>query len=300
MNKNLKVKIAKWSELENKKPAYALYANVDLVIIKNGEEVSVFYGRCLHRGALLADGYVDGDNLICGLHFWDYRIDSGVSEYNNAEKLQKFTSWVDKEADAVYIDGNEIIEWQEKHPQPYKRDEYLGLYADIHGTEEEPFNGYIRHLAKNGLSKWGHHGKTSSMGVPLTKLPKWEDIQIVTAQLARKPLQDDAPVETGLVIGPKARKPLKLKIPIFVSDMSFGALSEEAKTALSKGAELAGTGICSGEGGMLPEEKENNSRYFYELASGKFGWDIEKVKDVQAFHFKAGQGAKTGTGGHLP
>jgi glutamate synthase domain-containing protein 2 len=82
--------------------------------------------------------------------------------------------------------------------------------------------------------------------------------------------------------------------------MSFGALSEEAKIALALGAELAGTGICSGEGGMLPEEQAANSRYFYELASGKFGWDIEKVKKVQAFHFKGGQGAKTGTGGHLP
>jgi glutamate synthase domain-containing protein 2 len=82
--------------------------------------------------------------------------------------------------------------------------------------------------------------------------------------------------------------------------MSFGALSEEAKIALSKGAEMAGTGICSGEGGMLPEEQEHNSRYVYEYATGKFGWDIEKVEDVQAFHFKAGQAAKTGTGGHLP
>ncbi|WP_339783483.1 glutamate synthase-related protein [uncultured Marinobacter sp.] len=82
--------------------------------------------------------------------------------------------------------------------------------------------------------------------------------------------------------------------------MSFGALSEEAKLALSKGAELAGTGICSGEGGMLPEEQASNSRYFYELASAKFGYDEAKLKDVQAFHFKGGQGAKSGTGGHLP
>jgi glutamate synthase domain-containing protein 2 len=82
--------------------------------------------------------------------------------------------------------------------------------------------------------------------------------------------------------------------------MSYGALSEEAKVALARGAELAGTGICSGEGGMLPEEHAENSRYFYELASGKFGWSLDKVADVQAFHFKLGQGAKTGTGGHLP
>ena len=85
-----------------------------------------------------------------------------------------------------------------------------------------------------------------------------------------------------------------------MSDMSFGALSEEAKIALAMGAEAAGTGICSGEGGMLPEEQEANSRYFYELASGRFGWSLEKVEKCQAFHFKAGQGAKTGTGGHLP
>ena len=82
--------------------------------------------------------------------------------------------------------------------------------------------------------------------------------------------------------------------------MSFGALSEEAKVALSTGAELAGTGICSGEGGMLPEEQAANHRYFYELASGRFGFTMDKVKKCQAFHFKAGQGAKTGTGGHLP
>ena len=88
--------------------------------------------------------------------------------------------------------------------------------------------------------------------------------------------------------------------PLFVSDMSFGALSLEAKVSLAKGAELAGTGICSGEGGMLPEEQAASTRYFYELASGKFGFTWDKLDLVQAFHFKLGQGAKTGTGGHLP
>lgn len=138
------------------------------------------------------------------------------------------------------------------------------------------------------------------MGVPAPQLPKWDDIQILTAQLATLPLFDDAEVSSEVVIGPNAKKPLTLKIPMFVSDMSFGALSEESKIVLSRGAELSGTGICSGEGGMLPEEQAANSRYFYELASGRFGWSLDKVKDVQAFHFKAGQGAKTGTGGHLP
>src|SRR5690606_23819530 len=140
----------------------------------------------------------------------------------------------------------------------------------------------------------GHHGAAAAMGVPLTELPRWSDIQLLTAQLATRPLMEDEPVDTTLVIGPRAKKPLTLSIPLFVSDMSYGALSEEAKVALAKGAQLAGTGICSGEGGMLPEEQDNNSSYFYELASAKFGWDIEKVRRVQAFHFKGGQGAKTG------
>ena len=167
-------------------------------------------------------------------------------------------------------------------------------------TPEEPTVAFIHQLAKEGLSKMGHHGPMTSMGVPRHKLPHWDDIQIMTAQMATKPLMEDQEVTTELVIGPETNKPMVLKIPLFVSDMSFGALSEEAKIALSKGAELAGTGICSGEGGMLPEEQAANSHYFYELASAKFGYDDALLKHVQAFHFKGGQGAKTGTGGHLP
>lgn len=167
-------------------------------------------------------------------------------------------------------------------------------------TPEEPTVARIHELARDGLSKLGHHGEMGSMGVPRKDLPQWDDIQLLPAQVARKPLLDDAPVDTSVVIGPRAAKPLQLDIPLFVSDMSYGALSEEAKTALARGAELAGTGICSGEGGMLPEEQAENSRYFYELASAQFGWKPELVERVQAFHFKGGQGAKTGTGGHLP
>ena len=295
-----RAKAATWSELEDRTPAYALVEGVDLVVIRYDDQVSVLYGRCLHRGALMADGHIDGDNLICGVHGWDYRYDTGVSEYHNEEVLQKFESWVDEGADTVWVNADAVAEWAESHPQPYHRDQYLGLYQDVHGTPEEPHNHYIQALARDGLKNWGHHGKVSAMGVPLTELPRWDDIQLLTAQLATRPLADDEPVGTDVVIGPAAAKPLSLAIPLFVSDMSYGALSEEAKVALAMGADQAGTGICSGEGGMLPEEQEANSRYFYELASGRFGWSLDKVKRCQAFHFKGGQGAKTGTGGHLP
>ncbi|QDF74439.1 MULTISPECIES: glutamate synthase-related protein [Shewanella] len=167
-------------------------------------------------------------------------------------------------------------------------------------TKEEPSVELIHQLAREGLKNLGHHGPMVAMGVPRCQLPSWDEIQIMTAQMASKPLFEEEAVDTELIIGPEARKPLRLKIPLLVSDMSFGALSQEAKVALAKGAELAGTGICSGEGGMLPEEQAANSRYFYELASAQFGYQEALMSKIQAFHFKGGQGAKTGTGGHLP
>lgn len=293
-----KILVARLSELEPKQPAHALASNTDLVIVKHEKGVSVLYGRCHHRGALLADGYVEGDNLYCGVHNWDYRYDTGVSEYNNDEKLYKFTEIV--EGDKVYVSRTEIEAFEKENPQPFQRDAYLGTYADTHPEDTEPYTGYIKELATNGLKKVGHHGFSASMGVDRNTLPKWSELQFLPAQLASRPLLDEDGVKTEVVIGRNAQKPLTLAMPLFVSDMSYGALSREAKIALAKGAELSGTGICSGEGGMLPEEQAANSRYFYELASAKFGFSWDKVMKCQAFHFKGGQGAKTGTGGHLP
>lgn len=286
------------SVLEDRVPVHVQVENTDLVVIKYDSAYSVLYGRCLHRGALMSDGRIEGDNIICGLHSWDYRIDTGVSSYNNSEVLNKFTAWVDD--GKLLIDKNEVIAFEEIHPQPFNREEYLGLYKDTHPESTEPYTNFIKHLAQNGLTKYGHHGPTAAMGVDRNTIPKWENIQFLPAQLSKRPLLDHESVNTLTTIGSSAKKPLILEKPYFVSDMSFGSLSREAKIALAMGAELSGTGICSGEGGMLPDEQANNSRYFYELASAKFGFSLDKLKKVQAFHFKGGQGAKTGTGGHLP
>lgn len=293
-----RISLCPLESLKDRIPTGFLVRGLDLVAVRYDDQVSVLYGRCLHRGALLGDGHVDGDNLICGVHGWDFRYDTGVSEYNNDEALHKFASVI--EEGQVWVDATEIADYLESHPQPFQRDQYLGQFADTHPEDTEPYTHYISELAKHGLKNVGHHGPSEAMGVDRNALPKWEDIQFLPAQLSRRPLLDEEHVVTETVIGPKAKKPLLLSMPVFVSDMSFGALSKEAKIALSIGAEMAGTGICSGEGGMLPEEQENNSRYFYELASGGFGFSMEKVAKAQAFHFKGGQGAKTGTGGHLP
>ena len=98
--------IANWDALEDRQPIHELVADVDLVIVRFDDEVSVLYGRCAHRGALMSDGHVEGDNLICGVHGWDYVFMTGVSSYNNDERLNKFSSWV--EGDSLMIDLDEI------------------------------------------------------------------------------------------------------------------------------------------------------------------------------------------------
>ena len=139
-----KISVAKLDALQDRQPQYGLVANIDLVIVRFDDTVSVFYGRCLHRGALMSDGFVDdNDNLICGVHNWDYKLSTGVSEYNNSEVLEQFTTWV--EDGDVLVDEDEIADWARDDPQPFNRDAYLGLYADTsHGTPEEPLNGLIQ------------------------------------------------------------------------------------------------------------------------------------------------------------
>ncbi|MGV0625207.1 glutamate synthase-related protein [Mycolicibacter minnesotensis] len=292
------LEVAKLADLREGEPFAARADGVDLVLVRRADDVSALYGRCLHRGALMADGHVDGQLLVCDVHGWRYDVATGIAPANPAVGLAKFPAWVSD--GAVYVDRAAVATFVELNPQPYADDGYQGTWIRPENSPEEPHVLEIHELAAHGLSRVGGHGPSASMGVPRGQLPSWDSIQLVTAQLARLPLLDDEPVSTQTVIGPGAARPLVLDIPLFVSDMSFGALSQEAKTALAMGAELAGTGICSGEGGMLPEEQAANSRYFYELASGRFGWDLEHARKVQAFHFKGGQGAKTGTGGHLP
>ena len=144
-----KVAVKRWDELGDREPAYALVADVDLVVVRFDDTVSVMYGRCLHRGALLADGSVRGQDLICGLHDWDYRLDTGVSAYSNDEVLRIFSAWV--EDGEVLVDEDEIEAWAVDHPQPYDRDAYLGIYDDVHGAPEEPYVKLIQGYANGAV-----------------------------------------------------------------------------------------------------------------------------------------------------
>ena len=131
-------------------------------------------------------------------------------------------------------------------------------------------------------------------------MPGWDDILLLGTQLNPPPLEDDAPVDTKTVIGKNARKPMVLESPVYISHMSFGALSKETKVALAKGSAMAKTAMCSGEGGILPEEKAAAYKYIFEYIPNKYSVTDENLKTADAIEIKIGQGTKPGMGGHLP
>ena len=104
---------------------------------------------------------------------------------------------------------------------------------------------------------------------------------------------------TETVLGPRAKRPLKLDIPVYITGMSFGALSYEAKTALARGATMAGTATCSGEGGMIPDERRYSSKWFYQCIQSRYGFNPHHLRLADACEFFIGQGCKVGLGGHL-
>ena len=139
----------------------------------------------------------------------------------------------------------------------------------------------------------------AAMGTQMP-LPSWDDILILGAQLDPMPLDDHAEVNLRTVIGPNARKPMVLEGPVFISHMSFGALSKEAKVTLAKGSAMAGTAMCSGEGGILPEERQAAYKYIFEYVPNRYSATDENLQQADAIEIKIGQGTKPGMGGHLP
>ena len=132
------------------------------------------------------------------------------------------------------------------------------------------------------------------------KTISWDDLLIKGAQLDRSPLNEDEAVQTKTVIGPGAEHPLVIDTPIYVSHMSFGALSREIKIALAKGSAAVKTAICSGEGGILEDELGNAYRYIFEYVPNQYSVTDENLRRVDAVEIKIGQSAKPGMGGHLP
>ena len=137
---------------------------------------------------------------------------------------------------------------------------------------------------------------SAAMGTEIP-MPGWDDILILGAQLDPMPLEEDAPVDTRTVIGKHAAKPLVLDNPVYISHMSFGALSREAKISLARGSAMAHTAMCSGEGGILPEEMKAAEKYIFEYVGNLYSVTPENLRNSDAIEIKIGQGTKPGMGG---
>lgn len=190
------------------------------------------------------------------------------------------------------VEEDTTIKEKDEEPKKEELKNYLREYKRDSDEKEKNMED-IHTMAITGKSI------ISAMG---TKLPvtSWNDILILGSQLDKMPLLDDEEVSLKTVIGKNAKKPMVLESPIFVSHMSFGALSKEAKTALAIGTSRVKTAICSGEGGILPEEFENSYQYIFEYVPNKYSVNDENLKKVSAIEIKIGQGTKPGMGGHLP
>ncbi|WP_410319277.1 glutamate synthase-related protein [Methanobrevibacter sp.] len=130
-------------------------------------------------------------------------------------------------------------------------------------------------------------------------MPNWDEILILGNQLNPQPLESDVDVNTQTIIGKNAKKPLVIESPIYITHMSFGALSRETKIALAKGSAAIKTAQCSGEGGILPEEMNNAYRYIFEYVPNQYSVTEENLKNVDAIEIKIGQATKPGLGGQL-
>jgi glutamate synthase domain-containing protein 2 len=179
-----------------------------------------------------------------------------------------------------------------EHPEETEISGYLGEWRR-ESDEVEKHMADIQRIAATGESIIEPMRTTEDV-------ISWDDILIKGAQLARFPLNKDEPVSTRTVIGPRAKHPLVIETPIYVTHMSFGALSREMKVALAKGSASVKTAMCSGEGGILKESMDSAYKYIFEYVPNKYSMTNSNLKRVDAIEIKIGQSAKPGMGGHLP
>ena len=221
---------------------------------------------------------------ICGMIFDEEKEGKKLSELDCCpickQPISKFEKISDGDASAepapAPVQGGLAYD-----PQYARLDKSCRYMAEIH------------EMAVSGKSIDG------AMGT-LMPMPGWDDILLLGAQLDPPPLLDDDPVDTTTVIGKHAAKPMVLDTPIYISHMSFGALSREIKVALARGSAMAKTAMCSGEGGILPEEKAAAYKYIFEYIPNKYSVTDENLQSSDAIEIKIGQGTKPGMGGHLP
>lgn len=266
-------------------------------VVVNGRPLALFLDqgriyalddRCPHREGQMSRGRVQNGEAICPLHQWNFDLETGVSPYNPHDRIATFPA--ELRDDGVYVDATAV--------PPLPTASFSGYQGEWRRWQQDARgHALIKRLAKGGRPT------VEAMGAPpqqLSELVDFSHFHLKAGQLQQLPRLAEETVQTAVSIGQGAGRPLRLALPVYISHMSFGALSKEAKIALAQGSTAADSLIGSGEGGLLPQERQAAKRYILEMASGYFGWNEQNILLADALEIKLGQSAKPGLGGELP
>lgn len=162
----------------------------------------------------------------------------------------------------------------------------------------------IRHMGVQNVIENSLRAETGDvLHRPLGSSKKWphlDPLTFIPAQTSPFPVDGEEDVDVKVTIGPKAKKPLELKIPLIISAMAYGiALSEEVRLSLAKAAKNTGTALNSGEGGILPEELDTAGNYILQFSKTEWSKEEEVIKRANMIEIKFGQGALFGMGGKI-
>lgn len=238
---------------------------------------------------------------VCGYIFDEEKEGKSFAELERCPICRQPPDRLERLTEVEESETPEAVKMQEisaeaETPEKAEAPETMNLAYDSNFVRHDSSSRYMDEIHEMAVS-----GKSISgaMGTKML-MPGWDDILLLGAQLNPPPLNEGEFVNTSVVIGKNAKRPMVLRGPVYISHMSFGALSAEIKTALAKGSAMAKTAMCSGEGGILPEEKEAAYKYIFEYVPNKYSVTDENLKTSDAIEIKIGQGTKPGMGGHLP
>lgn len=148
------------------------------------------------------------------------------------------------------------------------------------------------------LNLRAHNGKIIERPLGSPKhFPGYDMLMFSSSIMTQLSLPENTNIDMKVTIGPKSIKPLSINIPLMISGMAYGlALSEETKIALAKATKTMETAISSGEGPILPEEREEAGKYILQISRWSWGGRTdEQISSADMLEVQMGQGAAMGT-----
>ncbi|AMK14959.1 glutamate synthase-related protein [Methanobrevibacter olleyae] len=236
---------------------------------------------------------------ICGYEFDEEKENKSFKELEKCPVCKHPASVFKKISDGGDGDKKESVNEISEGSDGDKKEAAFSSSQLEYPKETARFDSSIPHMADIHEMAVNGNSIINAMATEIP-MPSWDEILIIANQLNPFPLDEHAEVKTRTIIGKNARKPMVLESPIYISHMSFGALSYESKIALAKGSAMAKTAMSSGEGGILADEMENSYKYIFEYVPNHYSLTKENLVNSDAIEIKIGQGTKPGMGGHLP